>query len=65
MEILINIYFCKLMLVFKINSKTKAGMVQRECAYVSVLDVAGKFGRNHAGHILNILHILHIGHIYH
>ena len=33
-----NIWFCKLLLLFKIYTKTDAGMQYQECAYVSVLE---------------------------
>jgi hypothetical protein len=33
-----NFRFCKLLLLFKISTKTDAGMQQHECAYVSVLE---------------------------
>ena len=32
-----NIWFCKLLLLFKIRSKTDTGMQMLDCAYVSVL----------------------------
>ena len=33
-----NIWFCKLLLLFKIHTKTDTGMQYHECAYVSVLE---------------------------
>jgi len=33
-----NIWFCKFLLLFKIHTKTDAGMQYLECAYVSVLE---------------------------
>ena len=56
-----NIWFCKLLLLFKIRSKTDAGMEVLDCAYVSVLEEYN--GSRRAGHILHIVHILHILHI--
>ena len=53
-----NIWFCKLLLLFKIHTKTDAGMQYRECAYVSVLEEYK--GPRKQGHIVLILHILHI-----
>ena len=55
--------FSKLLLLFKIHTKTDAGMQQHECAFVSVLEEYQ--GPRKAGHILHILHILHIMHIMH
>ncbi len=53
-----NIWFCKLLLLFKIHTKTDAGMQYRKCAYVSVLEEYK--GLRKRGHIMHILHILHI-----
>ena len=53
-----NIWFCKLLLLFKIRSKTDAGMEVLDCAYVSVLKEYN--GSRRAGPILHIVHILHI-----
>jgi hypothetical protein len=53
-----NIWFCKLLLLFKVYTKTDAGMQYRECAYVSVLEEYK--GPRKQGHIVHILHILHI-----
>ena len=53
-----NIWFCKLLLLFKIRSKTDAGMEVLDCAYVSVLEEYN--GSRRAGPILHIVHILHI-----
>jgi hypothetical protein len=58
-----NIWFCKILLLFKISTMTDNGMQQHECAYVSVLEEYN--GPRKAGHILHILHILHIMHITH
>jgi hypothetical protein len=55
--------FCKLLLLFKIHTKTGTGMQQHECAFVSVLEEYQ--GLKKAGHILHILHILHIMHVMH
>jgi hypothetical protein len=55
--------FCKLLLLFKIHTKTDTGMQQHECAFVSVLEEY--HGPRKAGHILHILHILHIMHVMH
>ncbi len=51
-----NIWFFKLLLLFKIHTKTDPGMQYRECAYVSVLEEYK--GPRKSGHILHILHIL-------
>jgi hypothetical protein len=53
-----NIWFCKLLLLFKIHTKTGTGMQYHECAYVSVLEEYR--GPRKPGHILHILHILHV-----
>jgi hypothetical protein len=53
-----NIWFCKLLLLFKINTMTDTGMQQHECAYVSALEEYK--GPLKSGHILHILHILRI-----
>ena len=53
-----NIWFCKLLLLFKIYTKTDASMQYLECAYVSVLEEYK--GAQKAGHTMHILHILHI-----
>ena len=51
-----NIWFCKLLLLFTIETKTDAGMKKHECAFVSVMEEYK--GRRRPG--LHILHILHI-----
>ena len=53
-----NIWFCKLLLLFKIHTKTDTGMQYHECAYVSVLEEYK--GPRKSGHIMHILHIVHI-----
>ena len=53
-----NIWFCKLLLLFKIHTRTDTGMQYRECAYVSVLEEYT--GPRKPGHILHIMHIMHI-----
>ena len=52
-----NIWFCKLLLLFKIRTMTDAGMQEHECAFVSVLEEYKRPRKS--GHILHILHILH------
>ncbi len=52
-----NIWFCTLLLLFKIPTKTDTGMQYYECVYVSVLEEYK--GPRKPGHILHILHILH------
>ena len=47
-----NIWFCKLLLLFKINTMTDTGMQQHECAFVSVLEEYK--GPRKSGHILHI-----------
>jgi hypothetical protein len=56
-----NIWFCKLLLLFPIETKTDAGMKEHACAFVSVLEEY----KDHRRPVLHILHILHIIHIYH
>ena len=58
-----NIWFCKLLLLFKIHTRTDTGMQYRECAYVSVLEEYT--GPRKPGHILRIMYIMHILHIMH
>jgi hypothetical protein len=53
-----NIWFCKLLLLFKISTIKDAGIKQLDCAYVSVLEEYN--GPRKSGHILHILHILHV-----
>jgi hypothetical protein len=53
-----NIWFCKLLLLFKTHTKTDTCMQYHECAYVSVLEEYK--GPRNQGHILHILHILYI-----
>jgi hypothetical protein len=53
-----NIWFCKLLLLFKIHTKTDTGMQYLDCAYVSVLEEYK--GHRKPGQIQHILHILHI-----
>ena len=53
-----NIWFCKLLLLFKMYTKTDTCMQYLECAYVSVLEEYK--GAQKAGHTMHILHILHI-----
>jgi hypothetical protein len=47
-----NIWFCKLLLLFKIHTKTDTGMQYLDCAYVSVLEEYK--GHRKPGHILHI-----------
>jgi hypothetical protein len=50
-----NIWFCKVLLLFTIETKTDAGIKRHTCALVFVL---GEYkGRRRSG--MNILHILH------
>ena len=53
-----NIWFCKLLLLFKIRLKTDAGVEVLDSAYVSVLEEYN--GSRRAGHIVHILDILDI-----
>ncbi len=55
-----NIWFCKLLLLFKIRTMTDAWMQEHECALFSVLEEYK--GPLKSGHILHILHVLHILH---
>jgi hypothetical protein len=59
-----NIWFCKLPLLFTIETKTDAGMKKHTCAFVSVLEEY-KGHRRPGLYILHILHIIHIYHILH
>ena len=55
-----NIWFCKLLLLFKIRTMTDTGMHEHECAFVSVLEeYKGPWKSGHIWHIQHILHILH------
>jgi hypothetical protein len=56
-----NTWFCNVLLLFAIDTKTDAGMRTHKCAYVSVLVEEYK-GHRRPGHILHILywHIMHI-----
>jgi hypothetical protein len=53
-----DIWFWKLLLLFKIHTKTDTGMQYRERSYVSVLEEYTVPRR--LGHILHIEYILHI-----
>ena len=53
-----NIWFCKLLLLFTIETKTDAWMKKHACAYVSVLEEYK--GHRRSGHILYILCICYI-----
>ena len=52
-----NIWFCKLLLLFKLYTRTDAGMQYLDCAYVSVLEEYR--GPRKSGHIVHILHIFY------
>jgi hypothetical protein len=56
-----NIWFCKLLLLFSIDTMTDKGMKTHECAYVSLLEEYK--GHRRPGFILHILYIVHILHI--
>jgi hypothetical protein len=58
-----NIWFCKVLLFFSIDTRTDAGMKTHECAYVSVMEEYK--GPRLPGHILHILYILYTVHILH
>ena len=53
-----NIWFCKLLLLFRIHTRTDTGLQFHNCAYVSVLEEYNNHRK--PGHIMHILHILHI-----
>ncbi len=56
-----NIWFCKVLLLFSIDTMTDAGMKTHECAYVSVLEeYKGPWRPGYIVHILYIVYILHI-----
>ncbi len=57
-----NIWFCKVLLLFTIDTKTDARMNTHKYAYVSVMEYKG---HRRPGHILHILHIAYICHILH
>ena len=52
-----NIWFCKLLLLFKLYTMTDNGMQYLECAYVSLLEEYK--GPRKLGHIVHILHIFY------
>ena len=56
-----NIWFCKLLLLFSIDTMTDTGMKTHEYAYVSVLEEYK--GHRRSGYIVHIRYILHILHI--
>jgi hypothetical protein len=59
-----NIWFCKLLLLFTIETKTNDGMKKHARAFVSVLEEYK--GHRHPGlHILHFLHIIHVYRILH
>jgi hypothetical protein len=53
-----NIWFCKVLLRFSIDTMTDKRMQTHECAYVSVLEEYK--GHRRSGHILHILYICYI-----
>ncbi len=61
-----NVWFCKLLLLFKIDTKTDSGMKKIDCAFVSVMKGYNSHSRPgtadilHIAYILQILHILYI-----
>jgi hypothetical protein len=55
-----NIWFCKLLLLFTIETKTDAGMKKHACAFVSVLEEYKGHRRPGLHILLQFLHILHI-----
>ncbi len=57
-----NIWFGKLLLLFKIRSKTDDGMRDLDCAYVSVLEEYT--GPRRKGYILHMMHITHISYLF-
>jgi hypothetical protein len=52
-----NIWFCKVLFLFSIDTVTDAGIKMHKCAYVYVLEEYK--GSRRPGHILQILHIMH------
>jgi hypothetical protein len=59
-----NIWFCKLLLLFTVETKIDAGMKKQPCAFVSVLEEY-KGHRRPGLYILHIFHIIHLYHILH
>jgi hypothetical protein len=56
-----NTWFCKLLLLFSINTMTDTGIKRHECAYVSVLEeYKGCWRPGYIVHIMYIVHTLHI-----
>ncbi len=53
-----NLWFCKVLLLFSIDTMTDKGVQTHECAYVSVLEEYK--GHMRPGHILHILYICYI-----
>ncbi len=60
-----NVWFCKLLLLFKIDTKTDAGMKKLDCAFVSVMVEYTSHSRPGTADIQHIVYILHIMHILH
>ncbi len=56
-----NIWFCKILLLFKISTMTDTSMQQHECVYV----LEEYNGPRKVGHIMHIMHIMLIVHIMH
>jgi hypothetical protein len=56
------VWFCRLLLLFKIENKTDAGMKKLGCAFVSVLE--GYNSHRQPGIVLHNVYILHILHAY-
>ncbi len=53
-----NIWFCKILLLFKISTMMDTGMQQQECVYVCVLEEYN--GPKRAGHVMHIMHTTHV-----
>ena len=51
-----SVWFCRVLLLFKIKAQTDSGLKEFECAYVSVLEqyTGRRVPRMHILHILNV-----------
>ena len=62
-----NVWFCRVLLLFKIKTQTDSGLKELECTYVSVLEqyTGRRIPGMHILHTLIILHTLYILYIMH
>jgi hypothetical protein len=59
-----NVWFCKLLLLFKIDTMTDAGMKKHDCAFVSVLEEYNGHRRPGIALILCVFCIFYIFHVF-